>query len=579
MASRFVIPQADVGNGISPADGSQLFFFATGTSNLQNTFSDEAAQIKNANPVIADGDGVFPDIWLVGTYKVVLQDKKGTQTGFGEADPVNELANVKDTAFAKNFATLAAAVADKNLVVGDALNIAERTTGNGGGAMWDVVLSSGVTENTFNIVQGTGVGTLSLDLRIEDIIDFKEFGGVGDDSTDNTAALSAFRDEIVSRGIMGFIPKGIYRYTASPDWWVQGLNLEGDGSENTVLKYSGSTNAMNIATPSAGQGFKYAIKMKGFRVDCGASALDGMDIANVAHSEFTDILTLNGSDGVIVHWNLQLAVLNKFNSCGGTVNRFSPSTFPAEVIRLNVSVDGANSTANTFTNPIAEGATVAGIRLLAADNNTFIGGTSESNTGRGVNISPNVCRDNTFIGLDMESNTVNDFDDAGDSTTWDNCLATSSSGSVISASSRLCKVRGGLYDSLTIGSGAKGAVVEDLFVNTSGSGGLTINESTTTYRNIFDRTAGTFVHNVLDRIGLTVPSSPFTHTNNSEFYQSIAMNGGTFSKATIDRGGNTFDVPFATPSYTLLAPGDAVTYVFSASPTLAFALPQNEMKG
>jgi hypothetical protein len=61
-----------------------------------------------------------------------------------------------------NPATLAIAVADTNLVVGDVLHIKERTTGNGGGAIWDVVLASGVTPNTYDIVQCTGVPALAL---------------------------------------------------------------------------------------------------------------------------------------------------------------------------------------------------------------------------------------------------------------------------------------------------------------------------------------------------------------------------------------------------------------------------------
>ena len=88
MASRLVIPTVDVGPGIKPASGAKMFFFETGTSTDRDTFSDAGATIKNSNPVIADSNGVFPDIFIDGIYKVRLTDKNGVQTGFGEKDPV-----------------------------------------------------------------------------------------------------------------------------------------------------------------------------------------------------------------------------------------------------------------------------------------------------------------------------------------------------------------------------------------------------------------------------------------------------------------------------------------------------------
>ena len=89
MANRFILPFADVGAGIVPADGAQLFFSDTGTSfddSPKNTFSDAAGTIPNPNPVIADSNGLFPDIWIEGDYKVVCKDKNDIQKW--EADPV-----------------------------------------------------------------------------------------------------------------------------------------------------------------------------------------------------------------------------------------------------------------------------------------------------------------------------------------------------------------------------------------------------------------------------------------------------------------------------------------------------------
>lgn len=86
MAVRFVLPFADVGQGVFPAAGSTLTFTDSGTTNLRDTFADVNATIPNTNPVVANSVGVFPDIFIQGNYKVVLES--GNTTQIYEADPV-----------------------------------------------------------------------------------------------------------------------------------------------------------------------------------------------------------------------------------------------------------------------------------------------------------------------------------------------------------------------------------------------------------------------------------------------------------------------------------------------------------
>lgn len=187
--SRFILPNADVGSGISPSSGAKLFFFESGTSTKKDTFSDEALLIANANPVISNSSGVFPDIWLGGgQYKVRLENKNGTQTGFGEADPVDSDLRLTDTV--ANFDTLALAVASINIAEGDSLNLKERLAGGGGGAMWDVVLTSSVTPNDLNIVASVAIPTLSLVLRSDKMVTLRSIGAIGDDATDDHAAIT-----------------------------------------------------------------------------------------------------------------------------------------------------------------------------------------------------------------------------------------------------------------------------------------------------------------------------------------------------------------------------------------------------
>lgn len=67
------------GNGV-PRAGATLSFFQTGTSTPQNTYTDSTLATANANPVVADSNGLFPAIYLAAAfdYKAILKDSSGT---------------------------------------------------------------------------------------------------------------------------------------------------------------------------------------------------------------------------------------------------------------------------------------------------------------------------------------------------------------------------------------------------------------------------------------------------------------------------------------------------------------------
>lgn len=74
--------------------GAEISFFASGTSTFQNTYSDEALSIPNSNPVICDGSGRIPNIFLADLeYKVIMKTGEtspgaGDQVQIWERDPV-----------------------------------------------------------------------------------------------------------------------------------------------------------------------------------------------------------------------------------------------------------------------------------------------------------------------------------------------------------------------------------------------------------------------------------------------------------------------------------------------------------
>lgn len=193
MASRFVLPNADVGKGIRPEDGAKLEFLETGTSTQKDTFSDAAGTILNANPVIADENGVFPDIFIVGIYKVILTDKNNVQVGFGETDPVNQFANSFDNnidlTLPYEFDTVALMTASIIVFpIGKVLTTRGFTSKNDGGGA-DYIVTTGVSPNVGSPAL-TGGGHAAI--KIIDKIKALSFGVIT--IVDSQVAIQAAQD-------------------------------------------------------------------------------------------------------------------------------------------------------------------------------------------------------------------------------------------------------------------------------------------------------------------------------------------------------------------------------------------------
>ena len=97
-------------NGVAPLSGGELRFSTTGTSNLKDTYSDAARTTVNANPLPANSDGRWPDIFLgEGDYRVTLSDADGTiietydpVAGGFDPDIASALASTTASAFRLN---------------------------------------------------------------------------------------------------------------------------------------------------------------------------------------------------------------------------------------------------------------------------------------------------------------------------------------------------------------------------------------------------------------------------------------------------------------------------------------------
>ena len=73
--ARLILPYQRVEdlNG-HPLPGAKMYFYESQTVTPKDTYSDEALTVPNTNPVIADSQGQFGDIFLSGAYSVKLDD-------------------------------------------------------------------------------------------------------------------------------------------------------------------------------------------------------------------------------------------------------------------------------------------------------------------------------------------------------------------------------------------------------------------------------------------------------------------------------------------------------------------------
>lgn len=195
-------------------------------------------------------------------YKIVVKNAAGTTLDtIKPYYPVDSLGSVRASGeFVKEFDTMAAAIASATLVVGDVLLIKDRAS-----STWDVVLSSGVTENGYNIVQGVGVPTVSFVLRIENrVYNPVAFGAPVDNSTDAYGAIAA----TITKAYADFgagsnggltLDFGDYRYKASAAIDIPGINfltirgnwrITSTHSDDYVLKITNASYLKIIGMPS-----------------------------------------------------------------------------------------------------------------------------------------------------------------------------------------------------------------------------------------------------------------------------------------------------------------------------------------
>jgi len=150
-AARFHLSREQVfTNAGLPAAGAKLFFYTTGTLTALATYSNAALSTLNSNPVVADSNGRFGDIFLQDqTYRVIMRDSTEATTFF-DTDPV-----YKDVTFIR--AAGLPAVSFPNMLVHNTSD-GKKYRRNSSGSGWideGPIDSVGNTAGVADVVAGT----------------------------------------------------------------------------------------------------------------------------------------------------------------------------------------------------------------------------------------------------------------------------------------------------------------------------------------------------------------------------------------------------------------------------------------
>ena len=92
---------------------------------------------------------------------------------------------------------------------------------------------------------GTGATARTVDAKLKDTVSVKDFGAVGDGTTDDTAAIQA----AINTNKEVFVPNGTYLITSALAM-ASGQTLRGESNAYTILKVNSAINAINISDTS-----------------------------------------------------------------------------------------------------------------------------------------------------------------------------------------------------------------------------------------------------------------------------------------------------------------------------------------
>jgi len=342
--------------------------------------------------------GVFPAIYLSGDYDWVLTDKNGVQKNTGS---VSEFATTANSAFIKNFETLALAVASTSLQDGDVI-----VTGDRDGATFNVVLSSSVTEDTFSIVQCTGVATLSLVLDPKSRLTPKKIGAVGDGDADDILALRAFAAYSKANNLImyGGGPDCFYRISGE---FVITHDQPFYGEMCQIFQETANTNVITWDKGlGSGANNQNSLIIKEIVIASVAGTGNGYTFRNINESHISDLFVVGIGN---TSFQVEGSLLTEFEHIySGDGLSLSPGFFTGDYDSgcvngiVHASYNGLGPNKCTYIRPSITNASGVGIDVATGTGCTFMNLTLEGISTPAVHMK--IDRKTTIINGDLEGN-------------------------------------------------------------------------------------------------------------------------------------------------------------------------------
>lgn len=362
-----------------PLAGGKVCQYQAGTTTPQATYTDSTAATPNANPLILDSAGRGTMFFGANLYKItVLKGGDGTcSTGtvIWTADNYGD-----STLYFTNYVKT---VGTSSLI-------------------------------TFTTPQTGGVSRTQYS-KDQDTLSVKDFGAVGDGSTDDTAAINAAMAVSIlgkggAPGVCIYFPDGIYRITAALSY-NHTVCMTGN---QWRLKYTGSSTILAVLSlvgdPTNTYGshgtYMEGSFIEGAILDGQGHATNGITLQGVVSADLSLLRATNVTGaGLNCNWCQQVNISHFMVSTDFETFTTTPTN---GIIIDNISSD------NYISNVNIDHVSGDGIAMKYALNTTIIGGTSEGNGGYGVNMSSGTSPfrqtyNNAIEQFDTEVNTAGDY--------------------------------------------------------------------------------------------------------------------------------------------------------------------------